>query len=272
MPSGVERLIEPFAGSAAVSLATAQRGLVQQIWLNDVNAPLMSLWEAILERPEWLAERYAWLWHAQQSRERRFYDLMRQRFNRSQRPYYLLYLLARCVKASVRYNRQGKFNQSPDNRRRGRHPQHMRADILEAARLLSQAQLSSMDYKRVLLQATEKDFVYLDPPYQGVSAKRDTRYFQQIDAQAFIRTLHVLNERAIPFIISHDGRTGERRFGAHLPAELGLERLEMCVGPSSQSTLLKRREATYESLYLSSALLARQTTPLRQLSLFEAVS
>jgi len=32
----------------------------------------------------------------------------------------LLYLLDRCVKGAVRYNKEGWFNQSPDKRRLGR--------------------------------------------------------------------------------------------------------------------------------------------------------
>ena len=42
------------------------------------------------------------------------------------KPDLLLYLLARCVKAAVRYNASGEFNQSPDNRRRGMPPHDAR--------------------------------------------------------------------------------------------------------------------------------------------------
>ena len=48
----------------------------------------------------------------------------------AQKPEYLLFLLAKCVKAAVRYNAKGEFNQSPDKRRLGRNPAMMRDDIL----------------------------------------------------------------------------------------------------------------------------------------------
>ena len=70
--------------------------------------------------PQGLMENYRRLWEKQQGQEREFYDFIRDEFNRTQRPDDLLYLLARCVKASVRYNSKGEFNQSPDNRRLGR--------------------------------------------------------------------------------------------------------------------------------------------------------
>src|SRR5437868_10841862 len=86
-------------------------------------------------------------------------------------------MLARCVKTSVRYNSNGEFNQSPDNRRKGAHPSIMRANILGASRLLSgRTYLTSGDYKEAIEDAVPTDIVYMDPPYQGVCASRDPRY------------------------------------------------------------------------------------------------
>ncbi|NCO32753.1 MAG: hypothetical protein GW893_02625 [Armatimonadetes bacterium] len=50
-PPKVHALHEPFAGSAAVSLAAAARGLAEQYWLNDLNKPLMDLWATISTLP-----------------------------------------------------------------------------------------------------------------------------------------------------------------------------------------------------------------------------
>jgi DNA adenine methylase len=54
------------------------------------------------------------------------------------RPDYFLYLLARCVKGSVRYNANGEFNQSPDNRRKGMRPDFMRSNIIAVSMLMNQ--------------------------------------------------------------------------------------------------------------------------------------
>src|SRR5437588_10922330 len=62
------------------------------------------------------------LWLEQAGQEREYYDQVRDRFNESNEPHHFLYLLARCVKAAVRYNGEGKFNNSPDNRRLGMRP------------------------------------------------------------------------------------------------------------------------------------------------------
>jgi len=257
-PTDAARLIEPFAGSAAISLAAASQKRVVHFLLNDLNTPLIRLWHMIVHQPDELAAQYDALWQAQVGRERQFYDDVRQLFNQTHRPDYFLYLLARCVKAAVRYNTKGEFNQSPDNRRKGRQPDAMRHDIGGAAHLLKgKTQFSACDYRDVLSEAVQNDIVYLDPPYQGVSANRDARYIGGVDYNDFVDSLNDLNNRHISFIVSYDGRTGEKSFGKSLPTKLNLQQIELKAGRSSQATLLGRQDETYESLYLSSALVAR---------------
>jgi DNA adenine methylase len=257
LPVNTQRLIEPFAGSAALSMYAASIGLIHEFWLNDANKPLMQLWEVMLQQPDRLANQYEKLWHMQENRERTFYDAVRERFNKSHRPAFLLYLLARCVKAAVRYNANGEFNQSPDNRRKGRKPDAMRRDICRASQLLRHAHLTALDYKDVLADATTDDIVYLDPPYQGVCTSRDSRYFQGIDFDEFIAVLLDLNKRFIPYILSYDGKTGNKSYGTPLPSFLNLQRIEIDAGRSSQATLLGQNKNTFESLYLSPALVTR---------------
>jgi len=273
-PANAERLVEPFAGSAALSLAAAASGQAEMFLLNDINVPLITLWDAIINHPEALGRRYEQLWVAQLNDKRRFYDLVRTRFNKTHRPYYLLYLLARCVKASVRYNTNGEFNQSPDNRRKGRHPDKMKKDIHLASSLLhGKTQLISADYRDVLAIATPDDIVYMDPPYQGTSSGKDPRYFNGVDFEEFVSALDELNHRNIAYIVSYDGRTGTKSFGKPLPTFLNLHHVSVNAGRSSQATLLGRNVKTVESLYLSPALIEKKTALLstlpEQLSLFE---
>jgi len=250
-------LIEPFAGSAAVSLLAAQQGTALSFWLNDLNTPLIELWRAIIGTPEVLANEYGRLWEGQLGQEREYYDLVRDSFNRTHQTHALLYLLARCVKASVRYNTQGEFNQSPDNRRKGKHPTSMRQEILRASALLAgRTRLTSLDYKDVLAQANADDFVYLDPPYQGVT-KRDRRYLESVGVAELVRQLEQLNRREIAYLLSYDGQTGAKSFGQPLPDNLRLLRLEIAAGRSSQATLLGRSDHTIEAVYLSPALVKK---------------
>ena len=122
VPARPEQLVEPFVDLAALSIAAAARGCADAFRLNDAHAPPWRLWQEILYRPEQLAARYARRWHAQLGRERTCYDQIRHRFNAEYDPADFLYLLARCVKAAIRHNARGEFNNTPDHRRRGARP------------------------------------------------------------------------------------------------------------------------------------------------------
>jgi len=258
LPHQIYTLVEAFAGSAAVSLAAASCGKASRFHLNDINKPLMDLWHEIIHSPERISSGYEKLWNEQKGKEREFYDFVRDQFNKTERPDYLLYLLARCVKASIRYNSKGEFNQSPDNRRKGRHPESMRNDIFTASNLLrGRTIITSEDYREVLKSVSRAHLVYMDPPYQGISNSRDPRYYTGIDFREFLHQLESLIERRIPFLLSYDGRKGQKVYGIELPAEMGLHRIEIEAGRSTQSTLLGGNDITYESIYLSKELLTR---------------
>lgn len=255
VPVGTRRIVEPFAGSGAVSIAALYYHRAHSALLNDINRPLMQLWQHILEQPEQLADAYRTIWLGQFGRERLWFNLIRDQFNQTHQPEYLLFLLLRCVKASIRYNSEGYFNQSPDHRRNGTHPFKLRNQLLQTAALMAgKTQICAEDYRMIWRSLSPADVVYIDPPYQGVVRSKDPRYSSGVAYEDLVEALDDLNRREIPYIVSYDGRTGGKRYGHVLPNELNLVRLELDAGRSSQATLLGRSEKTYESLYLSPAL------------------
>jgi DNA adenine methylase len=257
-PASFDRLIEPFAGSAAISIASAFYFKANHFILNDINKPLIELWDSIINNPKYIVGQYHDIWHGQHGNEEDYYYEIRNKFNETRQPEYLLFLLAKCVKAAVRYNAQGNFNQSPDKRRLGRNPQLMRDDILGVSQLLKgKTEVFSTDYSLILENATSKDLIYMDPPYQGTGQNGGFNYAGNIDFNDFSISLFELNKRKIPYILSFDGRTGDKTFGNPLPERLNLTRIEINAGRSTQATLLNRKEFTYEAVYLSPSLVER---------------
>lgn len=255
--SRFKRMVEPFAGSAAITLAAAQANLCSEFLISDLLAPLAGIWRAILDEPKQLGGAYRHLWHSQLHSDpvQRFNEI-RSDFNSDQDPAKLLFLLARCVKNAVRFNPRGRFNQSPDRRRRGTHPDTMEREIMAAHRLLKgRCEVVSADFCQVLKDVKADDVVYLDPPYQGISEGRDRRYISGVPRNAMVELLTRLNERRIEYVLSYDGHCGHKAYGAPLPAELGVFRLLIEVGPSSQATLNGHHVTTIESIYLSPGLL-----------------
>lgn len=249
-------LVEPFAGSAAVSLRAAIFYPGIQFLLNDTNGPLVDLWRAIVSNPENLADDYERLWDGQQTDPNGFYMDVRARFNTTYQPSDFLYLLNRAIKGSIRYNQAGKFNQSPDRRRLGATPSTVRRRLTTASQALTgRVVFSCSDYQELLDRYTPGQVWYLDPPYEGLN-KRNPRYTSMVDRTHLEQFIRVLVDERIPFAMSYDGQTGKKTYGTPMPSALGLQRLTIEAGPSTTATLLSRQETTAETLYLSAALLA----------------
>jgi DNA adenine methylase len=257
-PSGIHCLYEPFAGSAAISLAAAANKLALSYCISDKLEPLSELWRSIIGAPESVAEEYQHYWEEQLSNPVEYYYKIRDDFNHQKRPAQLLYLIARCVKNSIRFNGSGQFNQGPDNRRLGMKPLKVKREIIHAAHILNgKTEVKCCDFSLALQAATTNDLVYLDPPWQGTSGKKDPRYAFLLDYDALIAELDRLNSRDVPFILSFDGICGTKEYGESLPASLSLKHVLLNAGRSTQATLLGRSDITYESLYLSPALIER---------------
>ena len=92
--------------------------------------------ELIVEKLDEIANAYVEIWNEQHEDSVEHFYEARDKFNKSNNPRIFLYLLARCVKGAVRYNSEGLFNQSPDQRRKGTQPEKMRKNIEGVSRLL----------------------------------------------------------------------------------------------------------------------------------------
>lgn len=265
VPGDVATLHEPFCGSAAVSIAVATKDRARRLHISDSLGPLASLWQAIIQNPGDIASAYETIWLAQHDDPRAYYDAIRNEFNAEPCPAKLLFLLARCVKNAVRFNASGEFNQSPDTRRLGTRPARMRKNIFGAsATLKGRTTVAAEDYGDVLSRARPGDLVYMDPPYQGTSGERDQRYHEQLDRERFVSELDRVLARGVPVIISFDGRCGHKVYGEQLPADLGLVRLDVHAGRSTQSTLNGGEDETIESLYVSPELIPAQRGKARR--------
>lgn len=259
IPAKFNTFIEPFAGMAAMSIATASQHRAKHYYINDINEPLLNLLKAAIENPIGLYEDYKTIWNEQftfQPDHFSHYNFIRDKFNLGNTcPSYMLYLLARCVKGAVRYNSDGIFNQGMDKRRHGTSPETIENNALLISNLLKgKVSYSAVDYREVLEKASSGDIVYMDPPYQGVSNTRDCRYYSGIDHEDFIVALDSLNKRNIDYLVSYDGKCGDTSYGKDLPKELNCIKILLNAGKSTQATFLGKTKTTYEALYVSHGL------------------
>lgn len=257
LPSDTQRIFEPFCGSAAISIAAKYTGRVKEAVIADVNAPLIELWNAILNQPQELCLQYERMWMDQMEDPKMYFNKVREAFNDQPTPARLLYLLNRIVKGAVRYGRDGRFNQSADNRRLGAKPKVVASRISGVCEVMKGTRAIAGDYASVALEASQADVVYMDPPYQGTSTKADHRYAANLQRTDFEPVLREMNERGLSYIVSYDVVDSNESYGQPLAEDLRLTHLHLIAGTSTQATFLGQMKTTVESLYLSPALVDR---------------
>lgn len=246
---------EPFAGSAAITLAAAASEIGSNYVIGDKFSPLIDLWELIIDKPDYVAENYSKIWNAQLNDPKGYFLEIREKFNEAQDPVQFLYLVARCVKNAIRFNANGEFNQSADNRRLGMKPEKVSKESYAISQMLKgRTRAIAGDFMEVLKTAGPDDLVYMDPPWQGTSLKKDPRYAYLLDLDELVSGLDELNKRRVPYLLSFDGTCGDKSYGKELPKFLQLEKVGLNAGRSSQAILLGRDDVTIESLYISPAM------------------
>ncbi|WP_318433397.1 DNA adenine methylase [Photobacterium leiognathi] len=252
------RFYEPFAGSAAMTLAAAHNGLGDGYVIGDKFEPLIELWQRIINDPQGLSREYEQVWTNQLDDPKQYFLDIRGQFNQTKDPVQFLYLVARCVKNAIRFNSNGEFNQGADNRRLGMKPEKLSKAATSASQFLrGRTEARSGDFMDILHDATENDLVYMDPPWQGTSQKANPRYAYLLDIDLLVSGMEDLNRRNVPYLLSFDGTCGDKEYGQALPEHLNLTHVGINAGRSSQATLLGRDDVTIESLYLSPALVEK---------------
>jgi len=274
MPHKFNRLFEPFSGMAAITIAVAKENRAKEYYINDINEPLIKILQTAIDSPDVLIEKYTAIWEAQFTYAgghlKHFYYI-RDCFNDGeQTTENMLYLLARCVKGSVRYGKSGNFNQSPDKRRHGTNPKNIANNVFAiSAMLKGKATFSALDYRKIFDMAEKGDLIYMDPPYQGVSNAKDNRYFSGLSFEEFSESIITLDKREIDYIISYDGECGDKAYGLDLPKSLNCTKFLLNAGISTQSTLLGKQSTTFEALYVSKSVIEIMEFAPEQISLTE---
>lgn len=161
----IRRLIEPFAGSAALSMALD----FDSYLLNDINADLINLYWILKQEKHGFIDFARSFFSLENNRENCFYAL-REQFNNSQdlveRSALFVYLNRHAFNGLCRYNSKGEFN-VPFGRYSSPYfpEEEMQGFIYKSDRI----ELMCGDFKAALKMAGDGDVVYCDPPYAPLS-------------------------------------------------------------------------------------------------------
>lgn len=203
LPDG-KRLIEPFAGSAAVFLNTDYKDYL----LSDSNADLINLYNLLKEQGEGFIKYCKPYFNKKYNNEEAYYELRRQ-FNNcrsiQKKSALFLYLNRHGYNGLCRYNLKGGYN-VPFGRYKN--PYFPENEMLAFALKAKNATFIQEDFSVVMSQAKKGDVIYCDPPYAPLSSSANfTQYsaggfnLQQQELLASIAAQKSL--RGIPVLISN---------------------------------------------------------------------
>jgi len=205
LPKG-KRLIEPFAGSAALFLNTDYDHYV----LADSNPDLINLFKIIKKEGEHFIKFSKTFYARKFNREKTYYRL-RLEFNKTKDPItkaaLFLYLNRHGYNGLCRYSKRSGYN-VPFGRYES--PYFPEKELLHFHRRAKRATFKCADFKTTMSNAKDGDIIYCDPPYAPLSK---TAYFTAYSQGGFnLEHQALLAESArenaannIPVIISnHD--------------------------------------------------------------------
>jgi DNA adenine methylase len=210
LPGG-SRLIEPFAGSAAVSLnAGYSSGIVA-----DSNRDLINLYRSIqVDADRFISETRQLFGGAYNNRSA--FDALRSEFNESadafRRSVIFVYLNRHGFNGLCRYNGSGRFN-VPFGRYKC--PGLPSAEIEAFAERTAALQFIRQDFETTMAESQHGDVIYCDPPYVPLSVTANfTSYapdaFGFAQQKALAEKARECAGRGVPVVISnHD--TAESR-------------------------------------------------------------
>lgn len=177
LPVG-NRLLEPFAGSCALSLNTGYT----QFWLNDINADLVNLYQ-VLQREGPAFIHFCSKYFTQEYNTADKYYQLREQFNRESDIYHksalFVYLNRHGYNGLSRYNSKGAFNVPFGKYSKPYFPD---TEMNYFYTKFENAQFTCLDFEAMLEQAHSGDLVYCDPPYEPLN---ETSNFTSYSAEGF---------------------------------------------------------------------------------------
>ena len=262
-PKEIDTYYEPFLGSGAVLfelLSRIKSGEIKcnKIIVNDINSDLMNLWDFIYNKPNTLLDYYKKNYDIISSfdnmqQQMDFYYSERDKFNENRNPEIFYWLTRTCYNGLVRYNSSSKYNSPFHLNRIGMIPSKLEKIFDSWIELFSQdidIEFKCIDYKKLLEDLKENDFIYFDPPYENTNG---LMYFHNgFNNDEFIEELQKIAENKIHFALLYDGKHGKDDItSTNIPDSIYKKHIYIYSGNSSFSRLNKENREVYESLYIN---------------------
>lgn len=210
VPQKFERYFEPFLGGGALFFNLVYKGRDSKWLLSDLNSDLVLSYVTIRDRVKELIsalELHSTSYFKNQSS---YYYKIRESEPKGQieKVSRLLFLNKTCFNGLYRVNSKGKFNVPLGK--------YVNPNIVSKENLITVSEIlrskdisiKCQDFEAALKNATDGDFVYLDPPYQPVSETSNfTSYtngsFDYSDQERLCAKFKALDKKGVKVLLSN---------------------------------------------------------------------
>ncbi|MFW6026133.1 MAG: DNA adenine methylase [Candidatus Woesearchaeota archaeon] len=180
-PEKVDRYLEPFVGGGAVAFYMLKTRRPKETIISDINKELMTGYKVIRDK---LDELMGKLKEHKENHCKEYYYKIRKQDRKEEvdlsdveQTARFIYLNKTCFNGLYRVNSKGQFNVPIGSYK---NPAIlMKNDLKEISRLLNNVKVKQQSFEKVLDDAKEGDFVYLDPPYYPLNKDSFTSYQQK---------------------------------------------------------------------------------------------
>lgn len=217
---------------------------------NDLNEPLIKLYNLIKEKPLYVYEVYKALWNELNKdndleRKKEVFSLVRSEFNKNHQPELFFFIMRTTTNGMPRYNSNGDFNNSFHVTRNGINPEKMKDILFFWSTILNKYKVSFISGSYDNIVTIDNDFLYLDPPYTNTKGM----YYGCIDYE---KLWNYLRNQNCDYFLSFDGIAGEENNIFSVPADIYTQHKLIKNGNSSFRRVIGNNTdvMVYESLYL----------------------
>ena len=242
---------EPFCGGCSVLFQLLHSGIKFKHYIcSDKNKGLIDVWNEIKNNPNEVIKQNKIMWNElnidnDKERKKQYFNTIRERYNRYGSPYDFMFIMRTTTNGMPRYNKNGEFNNSFHITRNGIKPDTFNKIVIEWSEILNEYSVEFIHQEYNVIQTTENDFMYLDPPYANTKGM----YYGVIDYNELWNWLR--NQHCI-YMLSFDGRTTSRDDTYDVPKDLYSNHEYLYSGNSSFSRTIGKSNSEYveESLYI----------------------
>jgi DNA adenine methylase Dam len=164
-PEDVATFYDVFAGGLSVTVNSDYNQIVS----NDVILPLIKLWEIIYKNDTSKIITKLLEYQIDKTDSEAFLKMRKEYNVNKNNPFIFFGLVSSCTNNLMRFNLKGEFNQTFGKRSINDNTIKKLVDYAEKMKT-KDITFTNYSFEDILSKATNKDFVYLDPPYAMTSA------------------------------------------------------------------------------------------------------